>query len=81
VGDHDLYILAIVCDELQEQEAELKTQEEMEAFDIDRKRKSRVHYLTKVYLDYDSDEDDVTAGDHFRRVVQVHSEFLTNIYG
>ncbi len=81
MGDHDLYILAIVCDELQEEEAELKTQEESEAFDIDRKRKSRVNYLAKVHLDYDSDDDYVTAGDHFGRVVQVHSEFLTNIYG
>jgi len=81
VGDHDLHILEIVCDELQEEEAELKTQEESEAFDIDRKRKSRVNYLAKVHLDYDSDDDYVTAGDHFGRVVQVHSEFLTNIYG
>jgi hypothetical protein len=81
LGDDVLHILAIVCDELQEQEEQLKTQEEIEAFDIDRKRKSRVNYIAKVNLDYDSDDDEVTAGDHFRHVIRVHNEFLTNIYG
>ncbi len=47
----------------------------------EKKRKSCVNYIAKVNLDYDSDDDDVTAGDHIRHVIRVHNELLTNIYG
>jgi len=37
VGDHDLHIMALTCDELHEQLKQLKTQEEIEAFDVEGK--------------------------------------------
>ncbi len=42
------------CDELHDYEEQLTTQEEIENFDIEQKRRSRVNYMTKLYTEQET---------------------------
>jgi hypothetical protein len=81
VGDHDLHILALTCDELHAQQSKLTTPEEIQAFDVDAKRRSRINYISKVYLGYVSDNEDASASAHLHQVIQEHNGHLTTLYG
>ena len=81
VGDHDLHIMALTCDELHEQLKQLKTQEEIEAFDVEGKRRSRITYFSKIYLGYDSEEEDASASGHIHRVIGEKNDYLIALYG
>ncbi len=81
LGDQWLHVLVVACDELHSMEAKLMTPEEIEAFDIDTKRKHRVNYMSKVCLGYDSDDDDASASMHIREIIKVKNAFFLNLYG
>jgi len=81
LGDQWLHVLVVACDELHSMEAKLMTPEEIEAFDIDTKRKHRVNYMSKVCLGYDSDDDDASASMHIREIIKVKNAHFLNLYG
>jgi hypothetical protein len=81
VGDHDLHILALTCDELHAQKSELTMPEEIQAFDVDAKQRSCINYISKVYLGYDSDDEDVSASARLHQVIREHNGYLTTLYG
>jgi len=81
IGDHDLHILALTCDELHAQQSKLTMPEEIQAFDVNAKRRSRINYISKVYLGYDSDDEDASASAHLHRVIREHNGYLTTLHG
>jgi hypothetical protein len=44
--------------------------EEIQAFDVNAKWRSRINYISKVYLGYDSDDEDASASAHLHRVIR-----------
>jgi hypothetical protein len=78
IQDFDLHMLSIACDDLHDYEEKLDTVEEN--FDIEWRRRRRVHYMAKLYLQYESDNYDQTAGVHLGKIMEVHKEHLQSFH-
>jgi hypothetical protein len=50
-------------------------------FYIEERRRNIVHYMTKLYLRYESDNGYVSARDHLSDIMEVQGGYLKSIYG
>jgi hypothetical protein len=57
------------------------TAEEIEKFDIDQRRRSRVNYMTKLYLEHENENNDQTAGKHLGAITVQYNEQMHALYG
>jgi len=65
---------------LHDYEDKLDTAEEVDYFSIEERRRNRIHYMAKLYLRYESNYDDESAGDHLSEITEVHRGDLKSLY-
>jgi len=65
---------------LHEQLEQLKTQEEIEALTW-KGNEGVITYFSKIYLGYDSEEEDASASGHIHRVIGEKNDYLIALYG